>query len=187
MHTASHFLTIALLPGLLCGCGFNPPDVGNVSAAKLDIPDCDLEFPFELHFNFIGFDDCADVLFLRCQEEGKPVSVSDGLEIQFPELSKLLADLEAGGPVERTVAIDGARATLFLNVSCPDSFASLAAQNGSFEIQELEPTNGGRVRITGTFDLVDIREGTLISPEVKVVLDTTLSSSWPHKVYPVCP
>jgi hypothetical protein len=164
-----------------------PPGVGSVTADTLDVPDCDLAVPFELHFNFIGFDDCADVLFLRCQEEGKPVSVSDGLEVQFPELGKLLSELEAGGPVERTVADGGARATVYLNVSCPDSFASLEAQNGTFTIEELEPENGGRVLITGTFDLVDVREGTIVSPEVKVVLDTTLNNSWPHKVYPVCP
>ncbi len=178
---------IVLSLALAAGCGLTPPDVGNVTAETLSVPDCDLDLPFELHFNFIGFDDCADVLFLRCQEEGKPVSVSDGLEIQFPELSKLLGELAMGKPVVRTVGDDEARATIYLNVSCPDSFASLEAANGSFEIVELEPENGGRVLITGTFDLVDIREGTVVSPEVKVVLDTTLNNSWPHKVYPVCP
>jgi len=188
---ATHPLAMAFLLTLAFGCGLNPPDVGTVSATQLDIPDCELELPFELHFNFIGFDDCADVLFLRCQEEGKPVSVSDGVEIQFAELSKLLSDLEAGQPVVRDVAGDGARATIYLNVSCPDSFASLEARSGSFKIEELEPRNGGRVIISGVFDLVDIREtdpeAPPVSPEVKVVIDTTLSNSWPHKVYPVCP
>jgi len=174
-----------LLLASLGACDLATREVGTVELADLELESCP-DLPRQLSCHFAVFSDCSDILFLRLQVEGTPMTAADGLALQIPNLSELVEGL-AASPVTLRAEDGGFRATVFLLDSCPGSFESLEALAGELTVEELDLVVGGRLRLHGTFDLTDLRTGEEVASGVALDLDTGESSVYPKNDYVICP
>lgn len=166
------------------GCGVHQEGVFLAEVVAVD--DCELSTPFDLSLDFVAYDDCADMLYLRLQNGGKPISSSDGVEIQLSSL-QALAESVAQAPVEFQLPSDKARLTLFLNKSCPESYVPLEAANGSLVVEALDVEHGGALVMKADFDLIDLRTDGIVANGAHFETDSEFSSFPPHKLYSWCP
>ena len=167
------------------GCSLQVEQEGEFEAQSLAIEGCKLPEPFVLDLDFVAFDDCDDILFLRLQKGGRAVSDSDGIEIQISELAKVTEQVKSA-PLSLDLQSKQVRLTLFLNDSCPNSFASLEAGEGQITIVALKPRNDGKLELSATFDLVDLRDGDTVAEDASLTLDATLTTAAPYKSFAYC-
>jgi len=176
-------MTVAAI--VAAGCSLQVDQQGKFEAQSLAIEGCKLPEPFVLDLDFVAFDDCDDILFLRLQKSGRAVSDSDGIEIQISELAEVVEQVESG-PLSLQLPSDQVRLTLFLNDSCKSSFASLEADAGELTLVAVEPKNDGKLELSATFDIVDLREGNTVAEDASLTLDATLTTGAPYKSFVYC-
>jgi len=176
-------LAVSLL--MVSGCGYIVDQEGELTAAGLDIEGCDLDSPYQLHLDFVGFDDCYDILYLRLQRGGAYIAESDGLEIQIHNLDEVRKQLESG---PTTLEIDGSdvRVTVYFNRACPDSYLPLEAGAGTLTIEEMSLKSGGKLVLSASFDLVDLRTQEVVGHDVALSMDAEISTSSPYKGHTYC-
>ncbi len=178
-------LWLAAVTGLVCpACSQDQQGELRIEGFAQD--KCLLEDPFVVSLDFVSFDDCDDILFLRMQRGGRLASVSDGVALQIEGLEQFRKDLEAG-PVEVPLPDGTIRLAPYLNESCADSFASFQAQAGTLRIEALEPKDGGLLELSATFEIVDARTGAIVAASATLEMSATLTVEAPHKLYTTCP
>lgn len=159
---------------------------GELRIEGLTIEECETEDPLIINLDFVAFDACDDILFLRMQKSGRLASVSDGVALQIEDLTKFRQQLKSG-PVEVPLPDGAIRLAPYLNDTCAASFASLQAQQGTLRIQELTPEDGGSLLLDAEFIIVDARTGETVSTAATLTMDAVLSVETPHKLYMTCP
>ena len=170
---------------VVSGCGYTVDQEGELKAAGFNIEGCALDSPYELQLDFVGFDDCDDILYLRIQKGGRHLSESDGVEIQVHKLAEVQDSLESG-PV--TLELDGenVRLTVYFNRTCPQSFVPLEAGSGTLTIDEMSLKSGGKLILSAQFDLVDLRTEEVVGNDVTLSVDAEISTSSPYKGHTYC-
>ena len=178
-------LLVTAFAVIAAGCSLQVDQEGRFEAQGLAIEGCELPATFVLDLDFVAFDDCDDILFLRLQKSGRAVSDSDGIEIQISELAEVIEQVKSA-PLSLDLQSKQVRLTLFLNNSCPNSFASLEAGEGQITIVALEPKNDGKLELSAAFDLVDLRDGDTVAEDASLTLDATLATAAPYKSFVYC-
>ena len=168
------------------GCSYLEDTIGQLSAKTFTVKGCLQSAELDVPVNAVAIDACADLLYVRAQNARTPVAAADGIILQFTALEQLLQELE-GGPVVLDVTSPRVTVTLFLNHTCPDSFASLEATAGTVTVTSLQTSTGGDLRLSATVTITDTKSGDLASPAVTIDIDASDSSYRPLRDYPVCP
>ena len=176
----------AILLMLAPACTYLEDEIGQLSAKTFSIKGCLSSAELDIPLNALAIDACADLLYVRAQDARTPVATADGVLLQFTDLQQLLLELE-DGPVAIDVTSPQVTVTLFLNHTCPDSFASLEATGGTVTVTSLETATGGNIRLQASVAITDTKSGELASPVVTIDIDTSDSSYRPLRDYPVCP
>jgi hypothetical protein len=170
---------------VVSACSAFGEDVGEITADSFTLASCPDGKPFPIILDYVEYDDCNDILYLRLQEEGTPIGESDGMVIYFPSLKQLKQDLK-DGPVIRTVVNNGVRSGITINHSCSDANVGLEAVDGEITIRKLTLKNGGIIRLDGWFEIIDTRTGETVIPTLTLTIDTADSYSWPTQTFPLC-
>jgi len=170
----------------ISGCSYLEGTIGQLTAESLTVQGCLENEPFETSLNAVAIDGCSDLFYIRAQDARTPMATADGVVIQLAGLEQLQAALETG-PVEVDIGPPNVTVTLFLNHTCPDSFASLEATSGTLVVTALETATAGDLRLTGTVTIVDTKTGALASPTVTFEIDASDSSYRPMREFPICP
>lgn len=176
---------LAALAALASGCGYTVDQEGELKAAGFNIEGCALDSPYELQLDFVGFDDCDDILYLRIQKGGRHLSDSDGVEIQIHKLAEV-QDLLESGPATLELGGENVRVTVYFNKTCPESFVPLEAGSGTLTIDTMSLGSGGRLVLGAQFDLVDLRTGEVVGNDVTLSVEAELSTSSPYKGHTYC-
>ena len=166
-------LTIAFLL-LLSSCGLGPDQNGKLEADKLSVEGCGEFAPFELKLDFVGYDECGELLYFRFQKGGRFISESDGVSLHLAD-PEALQQAVSKGPVLLELPSDGASLSVYLNQKCPDAFVSLVAQNGQLELTELDLGKDGSLVLSAAFELADEKTGNVVSTGMNLTLDAELA------------
>jgi hypothetical protein len=137
-------------------------------------------------FNALAIDACSNLLYVRAQDAKTPLARANGIQLQFPISDSLKEQLEAG-PVDLDVASGQVVVTLFLNRSCPGSYAPLEALSGTVTVAAITDVTGGNVQLSGDVVIYDTRTGDVVAPKLVFEIDAADSSYRPMRDYPICP
>jgi len=135
--------------------------------------------------DFVWFDDCDGIVFLRMQHHGKAVASSDGVSLQIADPAAMREQLKAG-PLVVTLPDDGYRMMPYVNRTCPDSFTNWVVGKGTLTINALEIMHEGEIDLAAEFELVNDRTGEIVADRVEVTMSGRLTDRAPHKTFSIC-
>jgi hypothetical protein len=182
------------LPG---GCG---DDHGYVEGDRLVVSRCAAdggarEFaPFRIEFSTFGVDPGRGPVYVRAQRHGEPLTGGDGLVIVLEDGDAVqawhAAQPQGSLPFGRDPALPpgepalGARASLLLAATCPDSYQALVLDGGALFVDALGTGFGDHVhiRFQGA-DVRDLRTGEVVGSGFAGALDFEVRSRKPYRWY----
>lgn len=177
---------VVLLSSFSLGCSWSVSQDGAVEISDLQLSDCTVESPWRIDIDFYAYSDCNDLLQMRLQSGGRPMAGSDGVSVQVPKLTEFQQRLEAG-PVTVTLPSEEVELSLYLNSTCSEFPVSLAPVSGELVVESMDIRDGGRLSLSGTFDLADPRDGSIVATAVSLEVEGRIDSSSPHTEFSICP
>jgi hypothetical protein len=183
-------LVRALIAATLCAqfgaCSVSEGTIGTMSAPGFVLDGCLEGESLDASLNALAIDACSNLLYVRAQDAKTPLATANGIQFQFPDPDSLKDQLEAG-PVDLDVASGQVVLSLFLNRSCPDSYAPLEALSGTVTVTAITDVTGGNVQLSGDVVIHDTRTGDVVAPSLVFEIDAADSSYRPMRDYPICP
>jgi hypothetical protein len=170
----------------LLACSVSEGTIGSMSAPGFALDGCLEGESLDDSFNALAIDACSNLLYVRAQDAKTPLARANGIQLQFPISDSLKEQLEAG-PVDLDVASGQVVVTLFLNRSCPGSYAPLEALSGTVTVAAITDVTGGNVQLSGDVVIYDTRTGDVVAPKLVFEIDAADSSYRPMRDYPICP
>jgi len=188
---------LSVCPGVAGGCG---DDYGFIEGERLVVAACgedggDRTFaPFRMEFTTFGVDPGAGPVYIRAQRRGAPLTGGDGFVILLEDGAAVRewygeqpgaslpfgrdAELPAGEPAL------GARGSLVLAETCPDSFQPLALEGGQLFVDELGTGSGEHVHLRFQGATVrDLRSGAAVGSGFTGELDFEVRTAKPYRWY----
>jgi hypothetical protein len=167
-------------------CHWSPQVEGALVAEEVFLSACPGVSSLQLNLDFVAHGDCNEILQVRFQSGGRPMSESDGVSLQVVNWKQVL-----GAPMAEPVVVDLPHPAVSLSVylfrRCPDFPVVLEAVAGQVTIEKLSPERGGAVVLDGWFDLALAETGELVAVGAELAVDGQFSLSSPGRDFSVCP
>lgn len=171
---------------MLISCQWSPQVEGTLEAEGVSVSACPGMSSVRLDLDFVAHGDCDEILQVRFQSGGRPMSESDGVSLQVVDWKAVL-----GAPVVEPVVLELPHPAVSLSVylfrRCPDFPVVLDAVAGELTINKMSPEGGGAVAIQGWLDLASAETGEIVAAGALFVVDGEFSLSAPGKDFSVCP
>ena len=172
----------ALLPLLIGGCSDN--DVGVLTGEQLVVRGCDgagdaLFQPYGMDGTFFGLEALGDIAFIRMQNSGKGLLVSDAMVLEVNDSHFVRNRLGQEIPIDSPKI----RATLHMLGSCPDTTQAMTANGGTITFGHYDSQAGGRVSATFNFDLLDDRTGEVVGIDFHGSFDFIVKKGQPYQPF----
>lgn len=160
MMMIRHGTLVAFGLVLTATTGCADTDVGFLSGDLLFVEGCrdgeDVVFePYKLQGTFFALQRLGDIVFIRMQPSGRPLSVTDALVVEVTDPDLVAQRLGIPIPIDNPKV----RSSLHVLGSCPTSAQAMTAHGGTITFTEWGTNKGDRVAATFDFDLVDDRTG----------------------------
>jgi len=169
--------------------GCRDQGTGHVHGPILSLQDCEAQGatttfePYVLPLRFMAMARSGDVLLLTFSDQERRWPVPDTFVVTLDDVGKIQDEIAAQGFAERSIAEDDVGVTLGLLDTCEMNTQPLRASQGTLRMTALATSKGEKVAGEITFDLVDLRDGTVAGTELTATFSFRVMVGTPYQPF----